>query len=64
MIRHLKNALLVLALASTSTLAAETVLVGGMEMYPKKDIIDNAVNSADHKTLVTAVKEADLNKAS
>ena len=34
--------------------------VGGKEMYPTKDIIDNAVNSADHTTLVAAVKAADL----
>lgn len=60
MIRNLKTVVLALALASTSVFAAETVLVGGMEMYPKKDIIDNAVNSSDHKTLVAAVKAADL----
>ena len=60
MIRNLKTIVLALALASTSAFAAETVLVGGMQMYPKKDIIDNAVNSADHKTLVAAVKAADL----
>jgi len=34
--------------------------VGGAEMYSNKDIIDNAVNSPIHKTLVTAVKAADL----
>jgi uncharacterized surface protein with fasciclin (FAS1) repeats len=60
MIRNLKTILLAFALASTAAFAADTVLVGGMEMYPKKDIIDNAVNSADHKTLVAAVKAADL----
>jgi uncharacterized surface protein with fasciclin (FAS1) repeats len=60
MIRNLKTIMLALALASTSAYAAETVLVGGMQMYPKKDIIDNAVNSADHKRLVAAVKAADL----
>lgn len=37
-----------------------TTLVGGEMMYPKKDIIDNAVNSKDHTTLVTAVQAADL----
>jgi uncharacterized surface protein with fasciclin (FAS1) repeats len=37
-----------------------TVMVGGQPMYPSKDIIDNAVNSADHKTLVAAVKAAGL----
>lgn len=60
MIRNLKTILFALALASTSAFAADTVWVGGMQMYPQKDIIDNAVNSADHKTLVAAVKAADL----
>lgn len=60
MISNLKTIVLALALASTSVFAADTVLVGGMQMYTKKDIIDNAVNSADHKTLVAAVKAADL----
>ena len=36
------------------------VTVGGAPMYPNKDIIDNAVNSADHTTLVAAVKAAGL----
>jgi uncharacterized surface protein with fasciclin (FAS1) repeats len=35
-------------------------MVGGAPMYRTKDIIDNAVNSADHTTLVAAVKAADL----
>jgi len=38
----------------------KTVMVGGQSMYPSKDIIDNAVNSADHTTLVAAVKAAGL----
>lgn len=38
--------------------AAKTV--GGAPMYPAKDIIDNAVNSRDHTTLVAAVKAAGL----
>lgn len=37
-----------------------TVMVGGAAMYPSKDIIDNAVNSKDHTTLVAAVKAAGL----
>lgn len=37
-----------------------TVTVGGEAMYPKKDIVDNAVNSKDHTTLVAAVKAAGL----
>lgn len=35
-------------------------MVGGAAMYKSKDIIDNAVNSADHTTLVAAVKAAGL----
>ena len=38
----------------------ETKMVGGAEMYPNKNIIENAVNSKDHTTLVAAVKAADL----
>ena len=39
---------------------AGTVSVGGQAMLPSKDIVDNAVNSADHTTLVAAVKAAGL----
>lgn len=35
-------------------------MVGGAEMYPSKNIVENAVNSADHTTLVAAVKAAGL----
>src|ERR1700754_4487534 len=38
----------------------KTVEVGGAPMYPSKDIVDNAVNSKDHTTLVAAVKAAGL----
>src|ERR1700744_459206 len=38
----------------------KTVEVGGDAMYPTKDIVDNAVNSKDHTTLVAAVKAAGL----
>jgi uncharacterized surface protein with fasciclin (FAS1) repeats len=38
----------------------KTVEVGGAPMYPSKDIIDNAMNSKDHTTLVAAVKAAGL----
>jgi len=38
----------------------KTTMVGGAEMYPSKNIIENAVNSKDHTTLVAAVKAADL----
>jgi len=39
---------------------ARTVLVGGQSMFPGKTIVANAVNSADHTTLVAAVKAAGL----
>lgn len=38
----------------------KTTMVGGAEMYPSKNIVENAVNSADHTTLVAAVKAAGL----
>jgi uncharacterized surface protein with fasciclin (FAS1) repeats len=38
----------------------KTKMVGGAEMYPSKNIIENAVNSKDHSTLVAAVKAAGL----
>ena len=40
----------------------KTVMVGGAPMYPSKNIIQNAVNSRDHTTLVAAVKAAGLVK--
>ncbi|MBV8698217.1 fasciclin domain-containing protein [Bradyrhizobium sp.] len=54
------------ALALTSALVAplraeeKTVMVGGAAMFPSKNIIQNAVNSKDHTTLVAAVKAAGL----
>ena len=39
---------------------AQTVWVGGEQMYPAKDIIDNAIHSKDHTTLVAAVTAAGL----
>ena len=51
------------AVAATPTLAEmkeQTVTVGGAPMYPSKNIIQNAVNSKEHTTLVTAVKAAGL----
>ncbi|WP_425358418.1 fasciclin domain-containing protein [Aequorivita sublithincola] len=55
-------------LAGTSSIFAQdkmmknekTVMVGGAEMYPSKNIVENAVNSKDHTTLVAAVKAGDL----
>ena len=54
------------ALAFTATITApasaeeKTVMVGGAAMFPSKNIVQNAVNSKDHTTLVAAVKAADL----
>ena len=39
---------------------SSTVMVGGAAMYPTRTIVENAVNSADHTTLVAAVKAAGL----
>ena len=39
---------------------AKNPMVGGHEMFPQKNIVENAINSADHTTLVAAVKAADL----
>ncbi len=50
-----------LALTTASVMAQKkNPMVGGAAMYSTKDIVDNAVNSADHTTLVAAVKAADL----
>jgi uncharacterized surface protein with fasciclin (FAS1) repeats len=51
-----------MALAITSAMAGkmQNPVVGGQEMYPTKNIVENAVNSADHTTLVAAVKAAGL----
>jgi uncharacterized surface protein with fasciclin (FAS1) repeats len=51
------------AVAATPSLAEmkeHTVTVGGAPMYPSKNIVENAVNSKDHTTLVAAVKAAGL----
>src|SRR5690349_24757387 len=45
---------------SLSAHAQDTKMVGGAAMYPTKNIVENAVNSKDHTTLVAAVKAADL----
>lgn len=56
-------AVAVLGLGNISVSAqmkSENPMVGGAAMYKTKDIVDNAVNSADHTTLVAAVKAAGL----
>ena len=45
---------------NTATAQEKTVAVGGAPMYPSKDIVENAMNSKDHTTLVAAVKAAGL----
>ncbi len=62
MTRRMIGALtLALALGFTGVQAKDkTVMVGGAAMYPSKNIIENAVNSKDHTTLVAAVKAAGL----
>jgi uncharacterized surface protein with fasciclin (FAS1) repeats len=51
--------LILSAFVSTNTIA-QTKMVGGAAMYPSKNIVENAVNSKDHTTLVAAVKAAGL----
>ena len=61
MLRSIRIATVTLAL--TIPLSAPVfaqIMVGGAPMYANKDIIDNAVNSKDHTTLVAAVKAASL----
>jgi uncharacterized surface protein with fasciclin (FAS1) repeats len=55
-----KVILSVFGLALTFASFAQSVMVGGAAMYPTKNIIENAVNSKDHTTLVAAVKAAGL----
>ena len=59
-----KNIIVVIAAfalcLATVTAFAGNPMVGGAPMFPTKDIVDNAVNSADHTTLVAAVKAAGL----
>jgi uncharacterized surface protein with fasciclin (FAS1) repeats len=62
-----KNFALLLLAAATLVLSNASAfaqnknpMVGGAAMYSNKDIVDNAVNSADHTTLVAAVKAAGL----
>jgi len=49
-----------LALVAAAPILAANPMVGGAAMYPTKTIVDNAVNSKDHTTLVAAVKAAGL----
>jgi uncharacterized surface protein with fasciclin (FAS1) repeats len=53
-------AVMTLAISATSGIAQKDPEVGGAAMYPSKNIVENAVNSQDHTTLVAAVKAAGL----
>ena len=53
-------AVAMIAASSVASYAQKTVMVGGAAMYPTKNIVENAVNSKDHTTLVAAVKAAGL----
>ena len=52
--------LALVTMLSSTALAQKPVTVGGAPMFPNKNIIENAVNSKDHTTLVAAVKAAGL----
>ena len=63
----LKTGLFTIALVTSSAVFSQgqmakedTKMVGGAAMYPTKNIVENAVNSKDHTTLVAAVKAAEL----
>lgn len=58
--KKLLTVAVVLALAGTSFAADDMTKVGGQPMLPTKNIVENAVNSADHTALVAAVKAAGL----
>src|SRR3982750_3409440 len=58
--KHLFSLAIIAITISFSAHAQDTKMVGGAAMYPTKNIVENAVNSKDHTTLVAAVKAADL----
>jgi len=54
------SALVFSGVSQAAMMDNNTVMVGGAAMYPSKNIVQNAVNSKDHTTLVAAVKAAGL----
>src|ERR1700753_2675422 len=52
--------LALMTMLSTNACAQKPVMVGGAPMYANKNLVENAVNSKDHTTLVAAVKAAGL----
>ncbi|MES2380228.1 MAG: fasciclin domain-containing protein [Bacteroidota bacterium] len=59
-IKTIAIALGIFVMSQVNVSAQSTVTVGGEAMYPRKNIVENAVNSKDHTTLVAAVKAANL----
>ncbi len=58
---YIRTTIAALALATAGgAIAQQNPMVGGAAMYPTKNIVENAVNSKDHTTLVAAVKAAGL----
>jgi uncharacterized surface protein with fasciclin (FAS1) repeats len=57
---HFFALLIAMFILTTAAHPQKTVEVGGATMYPTKNIVENAVNSKDHTTLVAAVKAAGL----
>src|SRR5215475_3183270 len=58
--KKLASVLFAVAMIAAAVIARDNPMVGGAPMLPTKDIVSNAVNSADHTTLVAAVKAAGL----
>jgi uncharacterized surface protein with fasciclin (FAS1) repeats len=58
--KKLAPVVLGILLAATTAIAKQDPMVGGAAMFPTKNIVQNAVNSQDHTTLVAAVKAAGL----
>ncbi len=60
--RHMSScaAIIMLIAGGATAVQAKNPMVGGAAMYPTKTIVENAVNSKDHTTLVAAVKAAGL----
>jgi uncharacterized surface protein with fasciclin (FAS1) repeats len=58
--KKITQMLIVTLVAASAMLAANNPMVGGHEMFPSKNIVQNALNSDDHTTLVAAVKAAGL----
>ncbi len=59
-VKSLAAAAAIATVSLAAAVASADVMVGGAAMFPTKNIVENAVNSADHTTLVAAVKAAGL----